>query len=1054
MNKVETLLNALGKRGICVVRDKAELCLSAPKGVIKPEDVAQLRANKAAILSYLAKNGASHAEAELRPLPEQAAILRAFGGGAHLVTAFFKLHPAPSIHAARSAIRAVLRRHDAFNLRCVLTDKGDPRLCTGFNVSEPRVVDFSGIEAPLHEGLFKQIVTDEFRRGLDLRQQSGLRLCLVTQAGKVVALSLVTHHAVMDRWSMDILATELQAALSCHENGEPWLEPIAPSYAQFIAAQNAVSEGQSEQSSRPEQQEATSLLDLFSNGSGVSLIGSPARQYKASFDATLSHSLRQCGRRSATIAAALAVVLRRYSDTGRLELGVPQARRSDPKLQKLVGLLSHTAVMSLNVSPKQTGAGLIADVSACLNDILVQEPEEADGGAALPQVILSFQNTAIASDTGRFRYEMPKHSFCKTDLVVFVSEDSITLEYPVEFVDRDEIARLAHDILEQMRGLLRDKNRLLADYDPPPETSSGQLPLGEPVSLLSAFTEHALATPDAIAVEDHAHVPTRYVTYRKLLSYVASIAAGLRARGMCAETVVALRLHNPFNRISAVLAVLWAGGAYAPLRSDDNIKASTGLVITDDAELPKAPNIIEIDTLLNFDKPDAFSGPTLVPRKALAWTLPTSGSTGPCKHVVLDRGNAEAFVSWVRSAYSAEDLRRTLVVTPLTFDLSVFEIFAPLSTGGTAVALESPLSLARLIGRAEPSLINTTPSIFRDLLATGPKFEPSTVVNLAGEVLDQDLIRAIRAAGISRLFNLYGPSEATTYTTVAEIDFDTKAATAPIGVPIEGWRIRLDQQTSQSGLGLWRGEITIGGLGVGRGYMDAPASTAAAFLPDIDGTSGQRRYWSGDRAYWNGAGWLHFLGREDRQIKRRGIRVELDSVEAVLWAQPFLSDAAARVEQTTRGPRITAYIVAPGIKENDIPSLLAQVPSTLLPDETILLDQLPLTPSGKIDRLALTSYSSRSKPENHSVLSDQEQEIAQIWTDLTGRPVTEASARFFDSGGDSLMLMRVAHLLEQRFGLKVSPLDLLRRPTVSDVADLLPQNKPVYDAPVHREASL
>ncbi|MEU6266178.1 amino acid adenylation domain-containing protein [Saccharopolyspora shandongensis] len=484
--------------------------------------------------------------------------------------------------------------------------------------------------------------------------------------------------------------------------------------------------------------------------------------------------------------------------------------------------------------------------------------------------------------------------------------------------------------------------------------------------LLHRFVEdQAERTPEALAVAGG----RERLTYAELVAESGRLAGVLRDRGAGPETLVGICLDRTPWLVVAVLAVLRAGAAYVPLDPgfpprrvklmlDDS---GVQVVLTESRHADRfaghAAEVVRLDEPWDGAPPED-SG---VRTGNLAYVLYTSGSTGRPKGVAVEHRNAVALVDWARQRFAPEELRRTLFATSLCFDLSVFELFAPLSTGGAVVVADALAALPQTRG---VTLLNTVPSLLAELL----RYEelPASVgtVNLAGEAVPGALVDALHEAGVRRVHNLYGPSEATTYATGKLVEPGTKHP--PIGLPITGTIAHvLDERCAEVPPGEV-GELYLGGRGIARGYLDRPGLTAQRFVPDpFAAEPGARMYRTGDLVRRSPDGDLLFLGRADDQVKIRGLRIELGEIEQELLRQPGIHQAAVAVQDAgTEHAALVGYLVCaePPDHEGLRQALRRSLPDYLVPPRFVELAALPLTPTGKLDTKALPGLSGPTEP--------------------------------------------------------------------------------------------
>ncbi|MDQ6644505.1 MAG: amino acid adenylation domain-containing protein, partial [Chloroflexota bacterium] len=426
----------------------------------------------------------------------------------------------------------------------------------------------------------------------------------------------------------------------------------------------------------------------------------------------------------------------------------------------------------------------------------------------------------------------------------------------------------------------------------------------------------------------------------------------------------------------------------------------------------------------------------------LSYVIYTSGSTGKPKGVAIAHRSTVAFVHWARSVFSSEDLAGVLASTSICFDLSVFELFVPLSCGGTVLLVENALHLPQLTTSRQVTLLNTVPSAAAELVRS--KSIPPSVrtVNLAGEPLHSALVRQLyQQDTIRRVFNLYGPTEDTTYSTYALVEKGEREPT--IGRPISNTQVYiLDSHLQPVPLGV-AGELYIGGNGLARGYLNRPELTAERFIPHpFSQKPGTRLYKTGDLARYLPDGAIEFLGRIDRQVKIRGFRVELGEIETVLGDHPAVQEAVVVAQEDSSGyKRLVAYVVLHKGQVTTVSELqdhiLQELPAYMMPSAFVWLEVLPLTPNGKVDLRALpVPDQGRYTLEEPFVAPTSllHHQLSKIWEELLDRRPIGIRDNFFYLGGDSLLAGRLVGRIEQVFGKKLSLPSLFAGPTIEQLA--------------------
>ncbi|NEO85010.1 MAG: amino acid adenylation domain-containing protein [Spirulina sp. SIO3F2] len=546
-------------------------------------------------------------------------------------------------------------------------------------------------------------------------------------------------------------------------------------------------------------------------------------------------------------------------------------------------------------------------------------------------------------------------------------------------------------------------------------------------------------TPDRCAVI----FGTQQLTYRQLNKKANQLAHYLQQLGVGPEVFVGIGLDRSLNMPIALLATLKAGGAYVPLdpsypaerlgfiiedtqlnvvlterQGDEHQKGNLASAIAQAASIQ--PFYMDVNWFEATASPMTNPG-SPVTCNNLAYVIYTSGSTGKPKGVAIEHRNTVAFIEWARSFFSPEQLQGVLASTSLCFDLSVFEFFVTLSCGGTIILAQNALELPELPAAGQVTLINTVPSAIAALLRTQGIPDSAHTINLAGEPLQNNLVQALYALDfVDHVFNLYGPSEDTTYSTVARIP---KGSTTipPIGRPISNTQIYLLDDHLNPVADSSVGEIYISGAGLARGYLNRPELTAEKFLPSpFCNTANARIYKTGDLAVYLPDGNLKCLGRIDHQVKIRGFRIELGEIEAVLnqEAQVRQSVVLARKDNPDRETLLVAYVV-PKLKPINSTSQLTvrtlrdtlkqQLPNYMIPTEFVILDELPLTLNGKIDRRALpVPQWLRSDDQTYQPATTEiEEALVKIWSELLEMDAAQISVydSFEELGGTSLLVL-------------------------------------------------
>ncbi|MDD2769710.1 MAG: amino acid adenylation domain-containing protein [Methylococcus sp.] len=569
------------------------------------------------------------------------------------------------------------------------------------------------------------------------------------------------------------------------------------------------------------------------------------------------------------------------------------------------------------------------------------------------------------------------------------------------------------------------------------------------------FDEQAARTPDATAIS----CGSLDISYRELGARTDRLAAYLKKLGVGTETLVGICLDRTPDLIVGLLGILKAGGAYVPL--DPEYPADRLAYMLEDTQAPvligknsmrtRLPEFTGHFVCLESDR-DLIEAEGIPPVSApadggrLAYIIYTSGSTGKPKGVMIEHRGICNLLHWAQSVFDPDDLRSMLASTSICFDLSAFEIFLPLICGGRIVLVENALALLSLPPNANISFVNTVPSAIKAVI-NNVALPPSVrVVALAGEPLKPALVDQIYQRGnVQRVFDLYGPSETTTYSSFSH---RPRHGLETIGRPIantEIYILALSLAPVPAGVA---GEIFVGGAGLARGYLGQPEITAEKFIAHpFSGDPDARLYRTGDSAEYLPDGRIKYLGRLDHQVKIRGYRIEPGEIETVLLKHPDIQEALVTALETSPGEkRLVAYVVmrstAPEPAQSQLQDHLRNwLPEHMIPSAFVRLEHFPLTPNGKIDRKQLpepstihaTALSDRPK-------TDTEKKAAALWETLLKVQDIGLQEDFFQLGGSSLLAVEMLGELQKLSGKTLSLHSLFPHATVKSVAMALDLN--------------
>ncbi|WP_411704584.1 amino acid adenylation domain-containing protein, partial [Edaphovirga cremea] len=630
------------------------------------------------------------------------------------------------------------------------------------------------------------------------------------------------------------------------------------------------------------------------------------------------------------------------------------------------------------------------------------------------------------------------------------------IEYDTDLFEAASIKRMVGHYQKLLQELVRDGERAVGAVPMLGAEERQQLLLewnqtSAPVPgscLHQLFEEQVERTPDAVAVI----FEEQQLSYGELNQRVNQLAHHLRRMGVGPEVLVGVLMERSAEMLIGMLGILKAGGAYVPL--DPNYPQERLSFMLEDAEakvlltqerlrdrLPEwQAEIICVDSDWELIAAESSDDPLPlnVPGN-LAYLIYTSGSTGRPKGVSIEHRNAVTLLHWAKDVYTPAEYAGVLASTSICFDLSVFELFVPLSWGGKVIIAENALQLPLLPAAQEVTLINTVPSAMAELARDGGLPASVRVVNLAGEPLKRTLVNAVyRLEGVEKVFNLYGPSEDTTYSTFVLVpDGD---GGVPIGRPVTNTGVYLLNEQMQLVPAGVSAQLYIGGEGLARGYHRRPELTAEQFVPNpFSAEPGARLYRTGDVARYLANGELDYLGRVDHQVKIRGFRVEVGEVETVLEQHEAIKQAVVAVwEAEAGGKRLVAYVVsgqseAPATAE--LRAFLKQrLPDYMVPAAFIFLSELPLTASGKVNRRALPEPEPCRPELSESYVgarTETEALVCALWGQILKLERVGIYDNFFELGGHSLLATQLMSQVRKAFGVEIPLRLLFEQPTVA-----------------------
>ena len=1007
------------------------------------------------------------------------------------------------VPALERALSEVLRRHEALRMTFPDVDGRPAQVpLPPHEIRFGEVEDAAGRSEEEWRAEIKRRMLAQIETCFDLRTGPLFRCSLVRVNPGEHILFITVHHIVFDGLSTGVLLRELIALYEAYLKGRPSPLPELPvQYADFAAWQQEHYRGATYQR----------LVDYWKKvlGGSLPIVELPADRPRPPIQTfhgahkerllprSLIKSVEELAQREdvtlyMVLLAAYKALLARYTGLEDLIIGTAINNRSRPEVQDLIGYFANTLVLRTDASGDPTFRELLARVrEVCLSayehqdmpfERLVDELALERNLAYSPIFQTMFlvelvPNAPTRADEITFKPFVLDAVVARADLTLWVVLDMDRFfawaEYNTDLFDPSTIDDLLDHYVQILQSALRDPGARVSRM--------GMLPEGERTRLLeewnattSSFPEQALHArfedvarrqPDSIALVYPALTggPDETVSYAELDARSNRIAHHLVKRGVNVGDLVGLCLDRTTGMVESVLGILKTGAAYVPL--DPAFPRDRLTYMAEDASLSLVVSRSDLadlvggvsKVLMDESRSEIAAEPASplgrsVDARSRMYVIYTSGSTGRPKGVEIEHRSVSNFQSSMQREPGFHTGEKLLAVTTLSFDISVLEVLLPLVSGGTVIvapkeAVGDGSKLMGLLERIRPEVMQATPATWRLLLLSGWKGSETLRMFSGGEALPRDLAEELLGKG-QELWNLYGPTETTIWSTVKKVE--TGEGAVAIGRPIGNTRVYvLDKNLELLASGV-PGELWIGGEGLARGYLNRRELTEERFVADpYSGVPGARMYRTGDVARWKrgsegGLGELECLGRIDNQVKLRGFRIELGEIESVLTEVEGVRQCACIVKDAGGGDqRLVAYWLAePGWEGRELESALRSkagecLPSYMGPSAYLELLEFPHTPNGKVDRKALSKQELAHAPSSEASVAPEtelESRIAKVWGEVLKLAEVSVTRNFFDLGGHSLLLAEAQAKLRRAVDPALSIIEMFQYPSVRALA--------------------
>ncbi len=1009
-----------------------------------------------------------------------------------------------NINALQGALNTIAERHEVLRTTYALADNGVPvQILMAVRAVDVPVLDISEVTRTQQDVQVQRLALELKTRPFDLINDLPLRLALIRLSPISHVLVAVIHHIASDGWSRGVFSRELASLYNSVSQGRPNpLSGLPVQYADYAVWQREWLQGEvleKQLAYWKGQLEDVPTLNLPTDRPRGGLAKDSGAKKTLTLPKTLIDRLKALSSQQGatlfmTLLAAFQVLLHRYTGQDDIAVGSPIAGRTRTETEGLIGFFVNTLVLRTKLSGDPTFKELLSRVRITAlqayehQDLpfekLVEElnPERSQSQTPLFQVSLAVQNVPQSNlDIPELKVTPVEinSSTAKFDLAAaFIEHEremTVRIEYRRELFEAATIERMFGHFERLLEGIVAnpeqrisklpllndaEKHQLLVKWN----DTRAEYPKDQ--SIHELFEEQVERTPEAVAVvyED------QQMTYRELNQKANQLAHYLGERGVRAEALIAVFMERSLEMVIAILGVLKAGGAYVPIDPDtptDRLKfmlqdTQTPLILTQERFSSYLEEFVDqricLDSAWEELSRESQENPkSQVDGETAAYTIYTSGSTGTPKGVINVHGGLRNRLQWMQESYQLTAADRVLQKTPFTFDVSVWEFFWPLISGATLVIARpgghrDSAYLLQVIQSKRITTMHFVPSMLGVFLQeAGVENCPSLKrVFCSGEALSYELQQLFFERIGAPLHNLYGPTEASIDVTAWKCRGDRDRTVVPIGRPIANTQVYiLDQYLAPVPIGVV-GEIHIGGLGLARGYLNQPELMAEKFIyRSFEGEPARRLYKTGDLARYLPDGNIEFIGRMDDQVKIRGYRIELGEIEAVLVQHPMVQSSVVVVREDEPGDkRLVGYVVA-RLKETFDAAEVRQylkhkLPEYLIPAALVLLDELPLTPSGKVDRRALPA------PDQNGLQlanvyqpprTPTEETLVTIWGKVLKLDKVGIYDNFFDVGGHSLLGTQVMSRIRSAFSIDLPLRHMFESPTVAEMADVITQSQ-------------
>ncbi|CAG0937720.1 enterobactin synthetase component F [Thermoflexales bacterium] len=1005
-----------------------------------------------------------------------------------------------SVTALEQSFTEIVRRHEVLRTSFVVVNDQPRQAIKPPQPAHLPIISLEHLPVTEREAAAQSAARAELNRPFDITQGPLFRASLLRLDSADHVLILITQHLISDAWSLGILIHEVSILYDAFTKGQTSpLPPLPWQYADFAQWQREKMQDAALEHELAywikQISKNTALLDIPTDRPRLFASTISGARESFSLSLALREQLKALAQQTGctlfmVLLTALQILLQRYTRQNEINIYTLVANRTVNAAEQLVGLFLNTLLLCADLGGNPTFLEALQQARQVTLEAYdhqtipfqkLMEASQLQSGLdrmAPFQVLLILQNLPNPdiqlSDLvcQRFMREMDFQSDMELSFSIQEVPEGLTgfLEYRTELYDPATIQRLLGHYQALLQSIVDhpeqriielplmsggERERLLVDWN------ATQRAYPHDRSLAELFEEQVARTPEAVAVVWN----QQHLTYQALNQRANQLARCLQSRDVGPGTLVGLCLERSLDLIVSLWGILKAGGAYVPLDptytaqrldfivEDTRIK----LLLSHSALVPllaasQAPVLLIDQTPeLAAQTVDNLADVIHWPNE-LVYIIYTSGSTGQPKGVMIPQRALVQYATAAIQHFALTPADGVLQFASISFDAAAEEIYPTLLCGArlilrTEPMLDSPQTFWQTCATYGLSVLDLPTAFWHTLVAQEETVgqdlpDDLRLIILGGEAAQPDMVARWFELAPSRvrLVNTYGPTETTIVATLSNLT--PHAAQAPIGRPItntQGYVLDVGLQPAPIGV---PGELYIGGAGLAHGYLQRPELTAAAFIPDPFGqVPGARLYKTGDLVRYLPDGQLQFMGRVDQQVKVRGFRVELREIEAVLQQQPAIREALVVVHQIADDKRLVAYLV-PRTTPLDMTelrrNLLTRLPEYMVPAAFVVLDALPLTTSGKVDRRALPAPDFSAPRQNYAPPETPvEEKLIKLWAEVLPAKQIGIHDNFFEVGGHSLLAAQIIHRINRTFQLDLPMRSLFEEPTVAGLGLLI-----------------